>query len=215
MGMNTQEFKTIYEELIFGWELECASDEITPLPEAKLKKFMNFQKEIHQLEQHAPPSDASEEDKSIIWELKKESSKNVDFIVNDLLAIRQEKIIQLSKKLEIIEENVLTLSEQQFYRSLLSAFKGYKKTKQYQNAIAESCPEDPPIDSNIEVCEAETFAADAPIEYCDIRVLKDAPSLVGPDFIIYGPFHREEIVRLPKSSARIMEKEKIIEIFEE
>ena len=214
MGMNAQEFKTIYEELIFDWELECASEEITPLPEAKLKKFINFQKEIHQIEQHAPPSDASEEDKSIIWELKKESSKNVDFVLNDLLTIRQEKIIQMSKNLEIIEENALTLSEQQFYRSLLSAFKGYKKTKQYHNAIAESCPEESPIDSNVEECEPEIFSTDAPIEYCDVRVLKDAPSLVGPDFVIYGPFHKEEIVRLPKSSASIMEKEKIIELLE-
>ena len=212
--MNAQEFKTIYEELLFNWELECTSDDITPLPESKLKKFLNFQKEIHQMEQHAPPSDASEEDKGIIWELKKESSKNVDFVLNDLLAIRQEKIIQSSKKLEIIEVNVLTLSEQQFYRSLLAAFKGYKKTKQYHNAIAESCPEEEFTEENVEECDPEILSMDGPIEYCDVRVLKNAPSLIGTDFIIYGPFHREEIVRLPKNSAKIMEKEKIIELLE-
>lgn len=212
--MNAQEFKTTYEELLFNWELESTSDEITPLPESKLKKFLNFQKEIHQIEQHAPPSDASEEDKSIIWELKKESSKNVDFVLNDLLVIRQEKIIQLSKSLEIIEVNVLTLSEQQFYRSLLAAFKGYKKTKQYRNAIAETCPEEPSTDSNVEECNPEVLSTNDPIEYCDVRVIKDAASLVGPDFVIYGPFHKEEIVRLPKISAKIMEKEKIIELLE-
>jgi hypothetical protein len=212
--MNTQEFKTIYEELIFDWEVECTSDEITSLPEAKLKKFYNFQKKIHQLEHHAPPSNATEETKSIIWELKKESSKNVDYIINDLLAIRQEKIIQMCKKLEVIDQKNLTLSEQQFYRSLLAAFKGYKKTKQYQNAITESCPEEELPDTEEEPCEPEITGTTAKIEYCDVRVLKDAPPLVGPDFVIYGPFQKEEMVRLPKKSARIMEKEKIIEILE-
>jgi hypothetical protein len=212
--MNSQEFKTIYEELRFDWELECTSEEIAPLPEEKLKRFLKFQKEIHQFEQLAPPSDASEEERKIIWEVKKESSKNVDYVLNDLLAVRQEKIIQLSKRLEIIGENVLTLSEQEFYRSLLAAFKGYKKTKQYRNAIAESCPEEDPLDDTEKECESISLDQQKKIEYCDVRVLMDAPSLMGADFIIYGPFHREDIVRLPKISAKIMEKEKIIQILD-
>ena len=212
--MNSQEFKTIYEELRFDWELECTSDEITPLPVDKLKRFQKFQKEIHQIEQLAPPSDASEEEKAIIWELKKESSKNVDFILNDLMAIRQEKIIDLSKNLEIIEENVLTLSEQEFYKNLMAAFKGYKKTKQYHNAITESCTEEELVSEKEGYCEPIPLDKPVKIEYCDVRVLKDAPSLIGADFIIYGPFHPEDLVRLPKTSAKIMEKEKIVEILD-
>ncbi len=211
--MNAQEFKTIYQKMLFDWELECTSDEITAFGEGKLKKYIAFQKEIHQLEQHAPPSEATEADKNIIWELKKESSKNVDFILNDLLAIRQEKIIQMSKNLEIIEDITLTLSEQEFYRSLMSAFKGYKKTKQYSNPITD-CPDHEPINVMDEPCEPEILSPSAKIEYCDVRVLRDAPSLVGPDFVVYGPFHKEETVRLPINSAKIMEKEKIIEILE-
>ncbi len=212
--MNAQEFKTIYEQLLFDWEVECTTEEINPLPESKLKKLYAFQKEIHQLEHHAPPSDATEESKNLIWELKKESSKNVDYIINDLLAIRQEKIIQLSKNLEVIDQNHLTLSEQQFYRSLMAAFKGYKKTKQYHNAITESCPEETLIEEQEEHCMTENSEIPTKIEYCDVRVLRNAPALVGSDFVTYGPFRKEEIVRLPKKSAQIMEKEKFVEILE-
>jgi len=211
--MNMQEFNTIYEELLFNWEVECTSVQIMPLPEEKLKKFISFQKEIHQLEHHAPPTDATEETRSIMWELKRQSSKNVDYILNDLLAIRQEKIIELCKNIDVIDQSLLTLSEQDFSRNLLSAFKGYQKTKQYHNAIAESCIEDEKNEDSDEVCGPESVASEK-LEYCDIRILKDAPSLVGADFVIYGPFQKEDIVRLPKKSAQIMEKERIVEILE-
>ena len=208
-------YKTLYEELLLNWESECISDTLIPLSEAKLKKYLNFQKEIHQLEHIAPPSDASEEDITIIYEMKKDSSKNVDYVINDLLAVRQEKIMQICKRLEVIEPEILTLSEQQFYRSISSAFKGYQKTKQYHNAIAESCVEEEGIDSVEEPCEdIKDSAVQKKIEFCDVRVLKEHPPLIGPNFVVYGPFHKEDIVWMPKKSAKIMEKEKIIEILE-
>ncbi|MBN2156304.1 MAG: hypothetical protein JW776_09685 [Candidatus Lokiarchaeota archaeon] len=212
--MDKREFKTIYEELLFNWELECSSEEITTFPEMKLKKFQNFQKEIHQLEHHAPPTDATEQDKAILWELKRESSKNIDYILNDLLAIRQEKIIRMCIDLEVIDLKNLTLSEQDFYRNLLSAFKGYKKTKQYYNAIADTCSEEESLIPPEETCEPMDASTPSKIEYCDVRILKNWSALVGPDLVTYGPFQKEDIVRLPKKSARIMEKEKIAELLE-
>ena len=138
----------------------------------------------------------------------------MDYIIEDLLAIRKEKIVELCKNLEIIEQKDLTLSEQQFYQNISSAFKGYNKNQQYHNALAESCPEED-ISKPLEVpCDPVLEPTVAKIEYCDVRVLKFAEALVGPDFVTYGPFNKEDLVRLPKRSARIMEKEKIVEILE-
>jgi hypothetical protein len=210
-----KQYKTLYEELLLNWESECVSEALVPLSEAKLQNYLDFQKEIHQLEHLAPPSDANEEEINIIYEMKKESSKNVDYVINDLLAIRQEKIMQICKRLEVIELEMLTLSEQQFYRSISSAFKGYQKTKQYRNAIAESCVEDVALTDTEESCEEINDSVSLKkIEFCDARVLKEHPSLIGPNFVVYGPFHKEDIVWMPKKSAKIMEKEKIVEILE-
>lgn len=207
-------YKTLYEELLLNWETECISDELIPLSETKLKRYLNFQKEIHQLEHLAPPSDANEEEINIIFELKKRSSKNVDYVISDLLTIRQQKIVDMCKDIEVIEEKILTSSEQQFYRSISSAFKGYKKIKQY-HTVAESCDEEEEIDTIEEGCEEnQTSAIPKKIEFCDVRVLKNHPPLIGPNFVVYGPFHKEDIVWMPIKSAKIMEKEKIIEILE-
>jgi len=46
-----------------------------------------------------------------------------------------------------------------------------------------------------------------PIEYVEIRFLKDVPSIVGADMKVYGPFKEGDIAKLPKPNADIFVKQ--------
>lgn len=219
------DLKTDYENLYQHWVNEFRQSELTKLNQAlfdsynKIVSFINNYKE---------------EQKDDLKEKILESYKtNINYLFNDLLKIRERKIINCALALKEIDLNDVVESEKLLYQNLISSIKGYKKVK--AGAIygsIESSEDFKPLetksDEKIEVenailsvkedisviSEKSTLEKKEEIEYIVVRFLKETPPLVGIDLLNYGPFEEEDIACLPYQNAIILVNEKFAEKIE-
>lgn len=215
--MEQKNLRVIYSNLMAQWQTECNWQELRKLSDDEFETYLKFQKQIHDLEHEAPPKDVDDTTRKIIWELKLNSGKIIDFLINDLLDLRQEKIIRMCRDLEIIDESLLTSTEYEFYKNVMSAFKGYRKMRNAYSVIADACQIEPEIEESAAFCQVEGYSdniSSTKVEYSLMRVLKEIESIVGFDSCIYGPFKKEDIALIPKINAKILEKEKLIELID-
>ena len=206
----------IFNKLKLIWQAELNSDKLNRLNNEDFEILIKFQKRTHAQENKIL---TDKENKNSFDNLKQEirtsSISLVDFYINDLLDLRQEKILKSCKSLKIIEEEFLTKIEFDFYNNILLAFKGYKKMRNMYSIIADACLPKPIKKQNQVFCQNPEFLKKGDeTEYSMIRVLKEIPSIVGFDTITYGPFNKEDIAKIPKINAMILEKENSVELIE-
>ena len=210
----------IFNKLKLIWQAELNSEKLNRLNNEDFEILIKFQKLIHTQENEILTDNEKFKENensfdNLIQEIRTSSVSLVDFYIYDLLDLRQEKILKSCKSLEIIEEEFLTKIELDFYNNVLLAFKGYKKMRNMYSVIADAClPE--PIKKQTQVfCQNPEFLKKGDeTEYSLIRVLKEIPSIVGFDTITYGPFNKEDIAKIPKINAIILEKENSVEFIE-
>ncbi|MHA1728428.1 MAG: DNA replication complex subunit Gins51 [Promethearchaeota archaeon] len=235
MGGENKDYEDVFEKLVMLWQTERNSEKkISELSDKDLEMFLEFQKKIHKQYSNSQKLSGNNEfgndptlentklnadNKTadlIIQDLRINSIKIVDYYINDLLDIRQKKIINICKHLEIIEkEELLTSIEHDFYRTIMSAFKGYKKMRNIYRVIADTSQIKPEYEKTTDIQQKNVLISKSiKVKYSFIRVLNKIPSLVGSDFLVYGPFKKEDIAEIPRLNALIMEKEKLVEIIE-
>lgn len=207
----------IFNKLKLIWQAELNSEKLNRLNNEDFEVLIKFQKHIHTLENKTQADNKRSKEistsfDSIIQEIRTSSVSLVDFYINDLLDLRQEKIIKSCKALKIIDEEFLTKIEYDFYNYIISAFKGYKKMRNMYSLIADACFPEPIKKQNEAFCQNPEFLKKGDdTEYSLIRVLREIPSIVGFDMIAYGPFNKEDIAKIPKINAIILEKENSVE----
>ena len=206
----------IFNKLKLIWQAELNSEKLNRLNNEDFEILIKFQKHIHGQENSIPTDNENINSfDNLIEEIRTSSVSLVDFYLNDLLDLRQEKILKSCKNLKIIEEEFLTKIELDFYNNVLLAFKGYKKMRNMYSVIADACLPEPKKKQSQVFCQNPEFLKKgAETEYSMIRVLKELPSIVGFDTINYGPFNKEDIAKIPKINAIILEKENSVELIE-
>lgn len=219
------DLKKDYEKLYQQWLEEFYQTNLTELNQEVFSYYKNNLDHIR---------DYKEEN---INELKEDLLKiykdNFDFLFNDLLKLREEKIIKSALSLKEIDLKKVIEAEKLLYQNLVSAIKGFKKlkshsllerveeqnfealveseTKKKKNIIEESISnekENNTISTSSKIIDKER------IEYILVRFLKKTPPLVGIDLINYGPFEKEDIANLPKQNAIILISENFVEKIE-
>ncbi|MFX1259711.1 MAG: hypothetical protein ACFFAN_17800, partial [Promethearchaeota archaeon] len=171
----------------------------------------------------------SDREDKINIELINSYKENFNFLFNDLLKLREIKIINAALALQEIEINHLIEAEKLYYQNLISVVKGYKKVKSISlyNRVDEGKIKrimSKEINGTTEVEKAEEISQRTSIvdfglfkakakefNYTLIRFLKKTPALVGIDLINYGPFEKESIAFLPFKNAEILIFEKFAE----
>ena len=172
---------------------------------------------------------------SITKALKDTYRKNYDYLLSDFLKMREIKIINASLILQEIDLNILMEAEKLFYQNLVGAIKGFEKVKSIFNydvfekkeqeeeiipaeILSKKINESSKNSINgISKEKAEEFTLQKDIKdfnYTLIKLLKEAPPLVGIDLINYGPFEKEDIAFLPFENAKILIYEKFAEKIE-
>ena len=215
--MNKSDLKIIYEKLTVAWQYECNSKSICKLTDPELTSFMNCLKEVHKQTNELSPKSSTEIEKRIINKIRVNAGKNADFLLNDLLDLRQEKIIDSCRKLDIIDFDLLTSAEKEFYNKIMPSFKGYRKMRNMYSVLSDSCSSETQTDNAPNYCITNEFEIDhnkpaKEVEYILMRTLDSIPALVGYDSVVYGPFKKEEMGVIPKINASILAKERLIEI---
>ncbi|TFF92119.1 MAG: hypothetical protein EU543_05820 [Promethearchaeota archaeon] len=216
-----KEYKNLYDH----WLEEFQNEELTVLSQnifTNYKKFLEFIKNFEVKEKN-------EIKKEIIETYK----QNVKFLFDDLLKMREIKIINYALTLEELDIDSLFEAEKLFFQNLIASIKGFQKVKslsiyeddkiftfpEIKSVINEENLEDDetnPIENNMqetlhdEIIEEKSEMHEQ-ISYKMIRFIKNTPALVGIDLLNYGPFKKEDIANIPQENAKILVNEKVAE----
>jgi len=218
------DLKKDYNLLYQHWFKEFEQKELTSLSLEDFNKYKNLLASINNFK-------VDKADK-IKYQLSESYKTNIEFLFNDLLKIREIKIINAALvNQEINLENVVE-AEKLLYQNLISTFKGYKKVKnllligeQYSLDQKITMREEQAIltqDSELEEAKEiglkdeeqpleEKIKEEIDYNYTLIRFLKKTPPLVGIDLLNYGPFEENDIANLPYKNALILINEKFAE----
>ena len=204
-----------FRKLVIYWEIESNNLELNQLLENNLKEFKDLQTNVHNLIKSDKMQNLNPNEQIIYAELCEQLIKMVDFLINDIFDLRIQKILDKCQKLEIINENLLLPNELEFYKNVSSAFKGYIKTRNLYEIIADACKQESSSVKQPAFCQTENFETDInKIKYVLVEAIENVPPLVGLDFINYGPLNIGDICYLPEINAKILQKEKFINIIQ-
>jgi DNA replication initiation complex subunit (GINS family) len=210
-----------YAKLYQHWLNEFEQSTLTSLNRKLFDQYTNVLKSV---------GNHQEDETDIIKFKVFESYKNnITFLYEDLLKMRELKIINSALVLKELDlENVLE-AEKLLYQNLVSSIKGYKKVKaisifegqdllepeeliQIEDDTVPEIEESGPIkEEKSEVYETIIKQDKEELDFMLLRFLKNTPPLVGIDLINYGPFEEEDLASMPSQNAKILILEKFAE----
>lgn len=215
------DLKKDYNTLYQHWLKEFEQAGLTSLALDDFNKYKNVLASINTFQ-------VDKADK-IKHQLSESYKKNIEFLFNDLLKIREIKILNAALANQEINLEHVVEAEKLLYQNLISTFKGYKKVKnllliegQYSLDQEITVKEEQAIlteDSELEKAKEiglkdkeqlleEKIKEEIDYNYTLIRFLKKTPPLVGIDLLNYGPFEENDIANLPYKNALILINEK-------
>jgi DNA replication initiation complex subunit (GINS family) len=221
--------KTDYQNLYQHWLKEFEQSDLTPLTQENFDYYRKSADYFNNFE--------LESGQNIENQLLNSYKHGFKHLFNDLLKIREVKILNAVLILQEIDYNNVIEAEKLFYQNLISAIKGFKKLKtltlyeedkpieldevlEDEDVLVESSKVETPEEkvskskeSDIvqEKSEYNQSEQVAQYKYTLIRFNKSSPPLVGIDFINYGPFQENDIANMPYKNAKILIYEKIAE----
>lgn len=219
------DLKREYEKLYEHWASEFQGTHLTKLTQQLFDKYNELVISIN---------DHQEDETDILKsQLFKSYKDNINFLFEDLMKIREVKVINTALALkEINVENVIE-AEKLLYQNLVSSIKGYQKVKaisQYDDEkyikvemklgikpkeiteivkLETSNEEMEPVPTEITIKPKRELVA-----LTLLRFLKKTPPLVGIDLLNYGPFEKEDVAYIPSQNAKILIIEKFAEEME-
>ena len=217
--------KDEYERLYQHWLKEFRNTDIVPLSN---ELFNDYKKNLDVINK-TKKNQQNEKRKNIVSSKLFNSFKdNFNYLFNDLLKIREIKILNAALALQEIDLNNLLEAEKLFYKNLISDIKGYEKVKALSmddgleiekfekileiNETAGIQTNDiAPKENLIKETDAQSVFKDEEFSYILIKFLRGAPPLVGIDLLNYGPFNKEDIAFIPLKNAKILIDEKFAE----
>lgn len=224
--------KTDYRNLYEHWLKEFEQSELTPLTQ---ENFNSYKKNIDYIVKFELDSRHNVE-----IQILKSYKYGFKYLFNDLLKIREVKLLNSALVLQEIDYNNVIEAEKLFYQNLVSSIKGFKKLKtltlyeedepieldnvlEVEEIPVHPSPEILPIEKDLESTEVESPQKKSDeiqpkqviqYDYILIRFNNPSPPLVGIDGINYGPFQANDIANMPHKNAKILIYEKLAEKIE-
>ena len=186
-----------YADIESAWEQETANESLQDLEDLKLSRMVSYLSKVRVSLAKAKAKDQLQAD------ILAQEASNVEFMLNDLLLLRQDKILKaaLSQSRPI---GTMTLAEEEFYNRLLRGVEGHQE---FVKSALTGTPPSPAKRSTRKKRKKSADKSDAPTEedtdYILVRFLrpiKDA--FMGMDEATYGPFKKEDIATIPTENAR-------------
>ncbi|MFX0080853.1 MAG: hypothetical protein ACFE94_03780 [Candidatus Hodarchaeota archaeon] len=219
------DLKKEYENLYQHWLKEFQQAELTNLNQ---KLFEKYGKLLNSVDNHQ--ENESDIIKSQVFETYK---KNLNFLYEDLLKMRELKIVNTALALKEIDIDNVIEAEKLLYQNLVSSIKGFNKVKaiskfeggeqlKIEEIIKPKTDKEPEIiESELSIKEKNSIISEIisdqkeeQVDFTLLRFIKKTPPLVGIDLINYGPFEEEDIAYIPSQNANILVLEKFAEKIE-
>ena len=215
----------MYNELYASWQQETEHPELGRLPSdfyARLAKYLHIL------------NDAGEaiDEKSIKKNLLAHEAANAKRLVNELIAARYNKIVQLLLSTKTVPSEVLAFEEVTLCSNLSSSTDQYNQfvTSLLAGQDVKMSEDSPP---KVEAAKNElpktnhnptpTVVAPTPItpsvqmdthKRVTMRFLKIVPAIVGSDMKTYGSFMVEDVASVPESNAKILVRQGLAKLVE-
>lgn len=226
---KTQE--EIYLFLFRVWKIEATSNKIGNIKDKDII-LKDIQFLISKIKESIEKSNKKEK---VVKRIHEKTLENILYMFKDFFDMRSEKILNLCRSLQKIDEETLFPVERDYYKKLFLAFKGESKTKKFllasiinnhnipnkekeikqdistsidSNSISILETKEIPTKKESQITEKNQIPKKNQDEkYILIRFTKNIPALVGKDLKIYGPFKNQDISRLPIQNASILIEE--------
>ena len=218
------DFKSDYESMYQHWLKEFQQVELTKLNQKLFDKYNNL---LNSIDNHQEI-----ETDNIRFQVFKSYKKNLTYLSEDFLRMRELKIINTALALKEINLDNVIEAEKLLYQNLVSSVKGYKKVKaisifeggeelKTQEVIESKVEIEPEITQSELIKEKESIISEIvnkqkteQADFILLRFIKKTPPLVGIDLINYGPFEEEDIAYVPSQNGNILVLEKFAEKIE-
>ncbi|NOR39502.1 MAG: hypothetical protein GQ580_07940 [Candidatus Thorarchaeota archaeon] len=185
-----------YSDIELAWEQETANENLQDLEDLKLSRMISYLSEVRVSLANTKAEDQLQAD------LFTQEALNVEFMLNDLLILRQNKILKdaLAQRRPI---GTMTLAEEEFYNRLLRGVEGHQEF--IKGALIGTPPSATKQSTRKKRKKGDNKSDDPPEEATDyvlvrfLRPIKDA--FMGLDEVTYGPFKKEDIATIPTENA--------------
>ena len=130
---------------------------------------------------------------------------NLVKLVNDIISIRQRKIVSLALASmfdEAWEPDNLVGWEKELYREVVDTVRRYRDMALSEIGLSEQSSAPVPVEE--EPREEQVGGEDKRLKTVRVKILKPVPEFIGSDFKTYGPYAAGEIVDLPGDVADIL-----------
>jgi len=186
-----------YTDIESAWEQETANESLQDLEDLKLSRMISYLSEVRVSLAKTKAEDQLQAD------ILAQEALNVEFMLNDLLLLRQDKILKatLAQSRPI---GTMTLAEEEFYNRLLRGVEGHQEF--VKGALIGTPPSTTKRSTRKKRKKSDDESDVPPEEATDyvlvrfLRPIKDA--FMGLDEATYGPFKKEDIATIPTENAR-------------
>lgn len=188
-----------YENIKTAWENEVENDALQDLADLRLSKMISH---LSNIRLSLASTDA---DKPLQAELLTQEALNLEFMLEDLLTLRREKILK-SVLVGRRPTGDMTLSEEEFYNRIQRAFDGHSEFM--KDSLAGTTPTESKKGARKRKSSNDRSKKSTTEEYEEtelivVRFLQPIDeAFMGLDERTYGPFKKEEIATIPAANAR-------------
>jgi DNA replication initiation complex subunit (GINS family) len=188
-----------YDSIRSAWKDEVENESLQDMADLRFSKMISY---LSNLRLSLASTDASE---SLQADLLTQEALNLEFMLEDLLALRRDKILK-SALIGRRPTSDMTLAEEEFYNRIQRAFDGHseflkeslagavpsRKKSKAKKGKEENDQDESSLEENDEM------------EYIVVRFLRSIDeAFMGLDELTYGPFKKEDIARIPTANARL------------
>ena len=185
-----------YDDIKSAWENEIENEGLQDLGDLRLSKMIAY---LSSVRLSLASTDA---EKRIQAEILTQEALNLEFMIEDLLIIRRQKILKA-----VISEHRprgdMTLSEEELYNRTQRALDGHSEFVKDSLAGTKPKPKKKKKTTPRDGKKSKTPPEPEMVEYVTVRFLRPiSDAFLGLDEKTYGPFKKEDIAMIPAANAR-------------
>lgn len=181
-----------YDDIKSTWENEVQNEGLQDLGDLRLSKMVAY---LSSVRLALASTDA---EKRIQADLLTQEALNLEFIIEDLLTIRRQKILKAALS-GYRPKGDMTLAEEELFNRTQRALDGH--TEFIKDSLAGSKPKKKKAKDDVK--KTKILSASETVEYITVRFLQPiSDAFLGLDEKTYGPFKKEDVAMIPAANAR-------------
>jgi len=188
-----------YDGIKIAWEEEIANEGLQDLADLRLSKMIAYLSKVRLELASTNADDVLQAD------LLTQEALNIEFMLKDLLELRQQKILKAALD-NRKPTGDMTLTEEVFYKTIQRAFDSHAEF--VKESLSGTTPK---TRSKSEKEKIETKTSDdviddegEDIDYIVVRFLRPIEEpFMGLDEKTHGPFEKESVAKIPAANVRV------------